>query len=227
MMGNMPRWKLFSVWGNPVYVEPLFLLLMAFFVFSGLTSMTQFAEQLMWAPVLFIGILWHEIGHAVAIQRFGYGNSDIILQGLGGVTVNRRGQTPPGKAAVISVAGPVFSFSLTLVFGIAAALIPGEGLLNWFCFLMAAANGFWGAFNLLPIAPLDGGHIVLHGLRSKFPQRKAYLYSAYSSLVAMAVIGIPMVVIFNMSMIFIVILGFLFVSHNMQVIRAIQGGAAV
>ena len=224
-MGQMPRWKLFTIWGSPVYVEPLFLLLVAFFVFSGLTSVTQFAEQLMWAPVLFIGILWHEIGHALAIKKFGYGNSVIVLQGLGGVTINQRGETPPGKAAVISVAGPIFSFSLTLVFGLAAFLIPGEGLLNHLCFLMAAANLFWGVFNLLPISPLDGGHIVLHGLRAKFPRRKAYLYSAYSSLAAMALIGIPMVAIFNMSLIFIVILGFLFVSHNMQIIRAVQGGA--
>lgn len=226
MMGQMPRWKLFTAGGHTVYLEPLFLLLVGFFVFSGLSSTSQFAEQLLWAPILFVGVLWHEFGHAIAIKRFGYGPSTIVLQGLGGVTINqRRGETPPGRSAVISVAGPLFSLSLTLVFGIAAALYPGGGLLETFFVNMAAANAFWGLFNLLPIAPLDGGHIVLHGLRAKFPQRKAYLYSAYSSLVALVVLAIPISAM--LSPMWGVMLGLLFGMHNVQVIQQLKAGARI
>ena len=225
MMGEMPRWKLFKVGGHTVYLEPLFLLLIGFFAFSGLTSMQQLPTQLLWAPVLFIGILWHEIGHAIAIQKFGYGTSEIVLQGLGGVTINRRGKTPPGRGAVISVAGPVFSLSLTVVFGIATLLYQNDDLLGQFFFFMAWANGIWAVFNMLPIAPLDGGHIVLHGLRSKFPERKAYLYSAYSSLVILALLAVPLLMF--TSPILMVLLLLLFGMHNMQVIRAIKGGAAI
>ena len=225
MMGQMPRWKLFTIGGHEVYREPLFLLLIGFFVFAGLTSSSQFAERLLWAPILFIGVLWHEIGHAMAIKRFGYGSSVIVLQGMGGVTINNRRNTPPGRAAVISVAGPVFSLSLTLIFGIAAFLYPSQDLLGTFFYLMAAVNAFWAVFNLLPIAPLDGGHIVLHGLRAKFPQRKAYLYSAYSSLAVLALLAVPMLMF--LSPMWTAILGIIFAMHNVRVIQAIRGGAAV
>lgn len=224
-MGDMPRWKLFTLGGHTVYLEPLFLLLIAFFAFSGLKSLDQLPAALLWGPVLFIGILWHELGHAFAIQKFGYGTSTIILQGMGGVTINRRGNTPPGKGAIISVAGPLFSFSLTLVFGLASYFYPANDLLGQFFYFMAWANFVWGAFNLLPIAPLDGGHIVLHGLRAKFPSRKAHLYSAYSSLAVLALLAIPLGMF--MSGIFMIILGLMFVMHNLQVIRAVNAGAAI
>lgn len=219
-MGEMPRWKLFTAGGHTVYLEPWFLLLVGFFVFAGITSTAQFAERLLWAPILFIGVLWHEFGHAIAIKKLGYGNSIIILQGLGGVTINNRRNTPPGKSALISVAGPVFSLSLTLVFGVAAWFYPADDLLNTFFVLMAMANAFWGVFNLLPIAPLDGGHIVLHGLRAKFPERKAYLYSAYSSLAILAILAVPLS--FVLSGFFAVLLAILFAMHNVRVIQALR-----
>lgn len=223
MLGQMPRWKLFSVGGHVVYLEPIFLLLVAFFVFSGLTSAAQLPEKLLWIPILFIGVLWHEFGHAIAIKAFGYGPSTIVLQGLGGVTINeRRGGSPPGKSIAISFAGPLFSFSLTLLFGLAAFFYPGDDLLGTFFYLMALVNGFWGVFNLIPIAPLDGGHIVLHALRFKFTQRKALLYSAYSSLAVLALVLVPMTALGYISPIFGVLLGLLFAMHNWQVLQAVR-----
>lgn len=216
------RWKLFDLFGHPVYLEPLFLLLVAFFSLNGVSSLDQLASGLLWGPVLFIGILWHEIGHAFAIEKFGYGRSTIVLQGLGGVTINRRGRTPPKKGAVISVAGPIFSLSLTCVFGIAWFFYPNADLLKEFFFLMMAANLVWAVFNMLPIAPLDGGHIVHHGLRLKFSEQKAHLYSAYSSLVILALLAIPMMMF--LSPIMTAILGILFAMHNVQVIKALNAG---
>jgi Zn-dependent protease len=221
MLGQMPRWKLFELRGNKVFLEPLFLLLVAFFVFSGLTSASQLGAKLLWVPILFIGVLWHEFGHAFAIQHFGYGPSKIVLQGLGGVTINeRRGGSPPGKSIVISFAGPLFSFSLTLIFGLAAYFYPGQDLLNQFFYLMALVNGFWGVFNLLPIAPLDGGHIVLHALRAKFPRRKALLYSAYSSLAVLALSAIPLLMFVDP--LFTILLALIFAAHNWRILQALK-----
>lgn len=234
MMGQMPRWKIVTIAGHPLYVEPLFLLLIAFFAFSGVTSLAGLLTGLLWAPVLFVSIVWHELGHAFAIDKFGYGKSTIILQGLGGVTVNARGNTPPGKGAAISFAGPAFSFSLVAIFAPLYFLYPGiealsvaggPDLLQQFFFLMMAANVFWGAFNLLPIVPLDGGHIVRHGLRAKLPERKAYLYAAYGSLAMLVLVAIPAMMWLHPM--FTVLLGILFAMHNWQTIKQIQGGAMI
>lgn len=223
MLGQMPRWKLFSVGGHVVYLEPVFLVLVAILVFSGLTSAAELPEKLLWIPVLFIGVLWHEFGHAVAIKRFGYGPSTIVLQGLGGVTINeRRSDSSPGKSIIISLAGPLASLSLTLIFGLAAFFYPGQDLLGSFFQMMAIINALWAVFNLLPISPMDGGHIVLHALRFKFDRRRAFLYSAYSSLAFLALVMVPLVAMGYISAFFGVILGLLFAAHNWQVIQALR-----
>lgn len=206
-----------------MWLEPVFLVLVAIFVFMGMTSIEQLPERLLWIPTLFIGVLWHEFGHAIAIKKFGYGPSKIVLQGLGGVTINsRRSDASPGRSIAISFAGPLFSFSLTIVFGLLAFLLPEAGLLTSFFTLMAFINGIWGVFNLLPIAPLDGGHIVLHALRAKFPARKAFLYSAYSSLAFLVIILVPATFLLNLSLFFTLILGLLFAAHNWQVIQQLK-----
>ena len=223
MLGQMPRWKLFSVGGHVVYLEPVFLVLVAVLVFSGLTSAAELPEKLLWIPVLFIGVLWHEFGHAVAIKRFGYGPSTIVLQGLGGVTINeRRGDSSPGKSIIISLAGPLASLSLTLIFGLAAFFYPAQDLLGSFFQMMAIINALWAVFNLLPISPMDGGHIVLHALRFKFDRRRAFLYSAYSSLAFLALVMVPLIATGYISVFFGVILGLLFAAHNWQVIQALR-----
>lgn len=221
MLGEMPRWRLFKVGGHEVFLEPLFLLLIAFFVFSGLQSASQFATNLLWAPILFIGVLWHEFGHAIAIKKYGYGPSTIILQGLGGVTINQnRGNSPPGKSIVISLAGPAFSLSLTVIFGLAAFFYPGDDLIGTFFTLMAWVNGVWAVFNLLPINPMDGGHVVLHALRAKFPARKALRYSAISSLVVLAILAVPLLYFFDPFLTIILML--LFGMQNVQVLKQVR-----
>ena len=188
MFGNMPRWRLFKIWGHEVFMEPVFLLLLAFFVFSSVTSATSLIENVViWIPALTIGILWHELGHAIAIKRFGYGPSTIVLQGFGGVTINRSGKRPPKKSIIISLAGPAFSLSLTLIFGLAWYFYPNDDLLKLSFGGIAGVNGVLAFFNLLPINPLDGGHVLLHSLRLFLKnERKALLYTVYVSLALLA-----------------------------------------
>jgi Zn-dependent protease len=229
MLGQMKRWKLFNFNGHPVFMEPFFLLLVAFFVFSGLQSPDQFFQNLLWAPILFISILWHEIGHAIAIDRAGYGKSQIVLQALGGVTINQRKVgAPPNHGAIISVMGPIFSFSLVLIFGLAYAFYPGNDLLSHFFKMMAVINTVWGAFNLLPIFPMDGGNIMLHGFR-KFTgnDTKSMLNTAYVSLGVLALFVVSSLVLPIISPFFVVILAMLFGFQNWQIIQQLKGGQRI
>ena len=221
MFGKMPRWRLFKIWGNEIFMEPVFLALIAFFVFSGVNNSTQLLSGLLLAPVLFFGLLWHELGHAITTKKMGYGNSQIVMQGMGAVAISQRPvNTPPKKAALISVMGPLFSLSITLVFGLIYAFVPMEGMLKEFAYKMAMYNGFWAIFNLLPINPFDGGHIMLAGFRAFYKNdRKAYLTTAYVSLGVLAVLAlVANAYIGFMGIIIAVLVGF----TNIQIIQQLK-----
>lgn len=230
MFGNSGKsWKLFSVLGHQVHITPWFLVLIAFFSFSGLQAgqgMQAFEQLLIWAPLLFVGILFHEFGHAFAIQAFGYGPSYIELQGFGGVTVNtQRRQASPGRSIVISLAGPLASLLL--------AAIAGGILLVWqpqaagfsatFLTYMALINVVWAVFNMLPINPMDGGQVVLHALHWGLKDlRKAMRYSAISSLV---VLGAGLALTFALGMggisfLWILMLCAIFAMQNWRIYQA-------
>jgi Zn-dependent protease len=237
MFGSSNKsWKLFTVFGHDVYLTPWFLVLVAFFSFSSLRAgagMEALTNVIIWAPVLFGGILLHEFGHAFALQAYGYGGSKIELHGFGGVTINqRRGQSPPGQSIVISLAGPFASLLLGLLSAGALMIytgmsvtgaFAGGGLLPTFLQTMAIVNLVWAVFNMLPINPMDGGHVVLHGLRWGLKDnRKAMRYSAISSL---AFLGLLVVVVFalgfsGISLLWILLLAGMFGMQNWQILKA-------
>jgi stage IV sporulation protein FB len=234
------RWKLFELFGHPIFVSPWFLVLIALFSFTGLRAgagMQALEQLVIWAPVLFGGILFHELGHAAALKKYGYGNSQIVLHGFGGVTINkRRSNSPPGRSIVISAAGPIFSLLLAVISALAlmvyadtsslAEAVEAGGLFASFLKMMALINLVWAIFNMLPINPMDGGHIVLHGLRGHFKDnRKAMRYSAISSLVFL---GLLVLVVLGLgftgiSLIWILVLGAMFGMQNWRILQATNG----
>lgn len=235
---NGKSWHLFTLSGHKVFVSPWFLVLIGLFSFAGVRAgggMEVLTNALIWAPVLFIGLLFHEFAHAYAIQGFGYGSSQIMLHGFGGVTVNRRrGDSPPAKSVAISLAGPAASLLLGLIFvgvslltpvSLAAAQNPAASLWAQFVSAMAWVNIVWAIFNMLPINPLDGGHVVLHSLRGFLKDdRKAYRYSAISSLV---VLGLGLVAALamgfsGMSLLWLIFLAAMFGMQNWQILKATE-----
>lgn len=226
--GSSPRWHLFTLGGHRVYMEPWFLLLTAVFVFMGLNTAQALPYQLMWAPILFFGILLHEFGHAIAIKALGYGPSTIILQGLGGVTINAtRGESSPNHSIIISLAGPAVSLLLCVLSYAGLHVYQGtmggtNALLIYFLGLNALVNLVWTIFNMLPINPLDGGHVVLHALRKFFPVRKALLYSAYSSLATLALVALFAMMTARLGF-FVIILTVMFGIQNWQTIQVLKG----
>lgn len=222
MFGNMPRWKLFSVAGSPVLMEPVFLLLVAFFVFSGMNSAADFAQNLTWAPILFISILWHEIGHAVAIDRLGFGKSTIVLQGFGGVTINER-RANPNQSIIISLAGPAFTISLIFIFGIAAFFYPNEDTLNHFFSMMFIINIVWAIFNLLPIFPMDGGNVMMSVFEKIYKNRhKALLHTAYVSLGFIGLVVVASLVFKLLSPLWTILIVFMFGFQNWQIVQQLR-----
>ena len=111
---------------------------------------------------LFLIVLMHEFGHALACKSVGGVAQEIILWPLGGLAYVQ----PPQRAGAMLwsiVAGPLVNVVLLPLLFVPAVLLnhfaPGAfgGKLLWF---VAWTNFALLVFNLLPFYPLDGGQIV-------------------------------------------------------------------
>jgi stage IV sporulation protein FB len=174
------RWYLFSVMGNKVYMTLSFLIIMVLFAGMGVQTGAQLLVGLLWVPVLFIGILLHELGHAFASKKLGYGHSEIVFWGLGGLAINRySGKRSHVHQILISLAGPLVSGLLALAsLGVLFALegaFTSTGYFGKFWELMVMANGFWAIFNLIPIHPMDGGQAMGSALQMGMKNRERAL----------------------------------------------------
>jgi stage IV sporulation protein FB len=204
-----------SIRGTTIAVDFSFLIIVALFVASAYDRNLGVHYALLWVPVLFVSVLIHELAHAAAIALFGYGSSEIVLGGMGGVTMNRR-KARPWHDVVISVAGPLSSFGLawlvTLIFynvpitrqdPMLAALLP----------MLRQANIWWGIFNLLPVSPLDGGHAVRNFLRMFLTEKTSFVIAVWIAIVVGAGVAIAG---FMFRMIFLGILIAWYVFMNYQ-----------
>lgn len=173
-------------------VDASFLILMVFFVATFYDPKQGMRYALLWAPVLFISVLLHELAHAGAIALFGYGGSQIVLGGMGGVTVSQR-RGKPWHDMLISLAGPLASFAvawLTATFVFRMPRVLHDPMLAAFLPLLVTANKWWGIFNLIPISPLDGGHVVRHFFRIFLKERSAFVVSVWVGIVIGAIVAI-------------------------------------
>lgn len=109
------------------------------------------------AAVLMCMVGFHECGHVYAMWRCGVPVKGIyFLPFLGGVAVGKGIASTRGQNAYINLNGPAWGTALVaLCF---AGYFADRAALPWL-----AAAGTWGAlinlFNLLPVVPLDGGHL--------------------------------------------------------------------
>jgi len=178
------RIHLGSILGTTITLDFSFVILLIFWVMSYIqTAGVQYA--LLWIPVIFISVLFHELAHAATIGLFGFGPSEIVLQGIGGVTINER-RAKPWQDLFISAAGPLSSFLLAFLVRLAMVNIPYLSRDPFFLNLLpllVQANILWGFFNLLPVAPLDGYGILRHFLRIILSEGVAFVISIFTSMI--------------------------------------------
>jgi Zn-dependent protease len=147
------------------------------------------ATIVVWIAIVLVSVLIHEFGHAFAIRRHRV-EPTITLHWMGGTTA-WRAILPLGRRslAFISLAGPFAGFAFAgLLYGVFivlrqfhVALPPlGQFALGQLLFV----NLFWGAVNLIPVLPFDGGHVLEHALGPK----RIRLTAAISFATAAAVV---------------------------------------
>ena len=150
-----------KVLGIPTKIDPSFWLL-SFFIASSRGFNPPLILE--WLVVVFISVLFHELGHALVGRRFGL-SPQITLYSMGGLTSwTEVTEISPAKNLAISLAGPAAGFLLGGICFVAGpavlTAVPSELFTVAYHDLIWVNIG-WGIFNLLPILPLDGGHVLV------------------------------------------------------------------
>jgi Zn-dependent protease len=141
----------------------------------GFTSTPQtdpmiLPKVLIYIAVVFVSILWHELGHALFMRRYG-ANAEIVLHGMGGYAIPDRNPGSRFKEFMITLMGPGFGLLLGGAVWLLAKFTPVENSeVGWFTIrALLFVNIGWSLMNLLPVLPMDGGRIMetLLGRRRK------------------------------------------------------------
>ncbi|AFE07220.1 M50 family peptidase [Corallococcus coralloides DSM 2259] len=132
---------------------------------------------LAWMFIVFVSVLVHELGHAVAFRFFGYQPSvDLVF--MGGVTrPNTDSPLPWHKDVVSSFAGPLAGLTLGVLCWVVLMQVRGRSeVADFFLSNFFFANMVWAVLNLLPVPPLDGGHIST-ALATRMFGRRGFIVS--------------------------------------------------
>jgi len=149
----------------PISISP------SFFILAGLISYMSFANNpiymLLMVGVIFVSVLFHEFGHALTARFFGQ-QAEIQLMMTGGLTTHQGPPLKKWQEFMIVLDGPLFGFLLAGLTFVAAIFLPHEGAVGIVLRLFLWINVVWTLLNLLPVLPLDGGHLVRIVLTSLF-----------------------------------------------------------
>jgi Zn-dependent protease len=151
----------FRIGSIPVLVHPahlLFALALGLSAASDSERLPPAAVVAVWIVLVFVSVLFHELGHAVAFRAFGY-RSTIQLVMFGGVTTPETDRPLSwGKDVVTTLAGPIFGIALGALCFWLAPRVDGE-LARYSLVWGGRTNAVWAVFNLLPVLPMDGGRV--------------------------------------------------------------------
>lgn len=182
-----------SLWGIPLRIQPLFFLLAGFIGWAN-TQGQDLMSIFVWMFVIFISILWHELGHAITAIAFGQ-NVAIELTAFGGVTYRQGKKLRGWQDFIITLNGPLSGFLLASVSYNLYFMVNDWELNPYILLALTVAtsiNIVWSALNLLPILPLDGGQlmsIILEGIFGVRGMKCAYILSILLGL-SLAIYGL-------------------------------------
>lgn len=193
------RWRMFGI---DVRVHPMFWLVTTILGWdwyrAGETGAEGVGYVALWVLCVFVSILVHEMGHVVAMRASG-SQARIVLFGFGGLAIPDSVPSARWRRIVISLAGPGAQFLLLgviwlLVYRLELLGGPREHLVRLVerdpAFLAVLMlwwiNLFWPILNLVPIWPLDGGHVSRELCEAAAPRNGR----RYSLLLSMLTAGV-------------------------------------
>src|SRR5438270_2640978 len=154
---------LFRLFGVDVFLHWWWFLVAVYEIQSRAGQYSSITWNILEYLALFLIVLMHEFGHALACRQVGGRASQIVLWPLGGVAYVEPPQRP-GATLWSIAAGPLVNVALIPILFAAVNVshsvgMPGTdihkllGMVSWI-------NVGLLVFNILPIYPLDGGQIL-------------------------------------------------------------------
>ena len=164
-MTQSGSFRLFRVVGIEVFLHWSWFIVAVFEINNRRDSYSSLAWNAAEYVALFVIVLLHEFGHALACRQVGGQANRIVLWPLGGVAFVAPPERPGATLWAIA-AGPLVNLVLIPP---ALLLAGGSQWMGWgdafpdaqhFLWAMVYINVGLLVFNLLPIYPLDGGQIL-------------------------------------------------------------------
>jgi stage IV sporulation protein FB len=194
----------FRLFRIPFRVQIWFLVTMVLLNYQRLSPFTEsplFVTLWTLQGMVFaaVAVIVHELGHCLAYRRFGQEPS-VMLWGLGGITFGQS-RLPWKRKLVVSVSGCVFAM---LTMGLVGWILTEYVFPSPFGRMVPLSINtwaptiaediwffawFWSLVNLLPILPLDGGHVVEALLEWRYGEPRKQI-ARMVSVVAGAVLGL-------------------------------------
>jgi len=157
--------------GIQLRIHVTFVLLIAWLALGS-------AGAVVFVLLLFLCVVLHEFGHALAAKGYGINTPDITLLPIGGVARLERIPEEPKQELVIAAAGPavtaIIALSLFVVIAsrggteFGASVQSGDLVVNLF-----KINVWLLLFNLIPAFPMDGGRVLRALLATRLSYARA------------------------------------------------------
>jgi len=225
-------WKVAKIAGIDVFIHSTFFILIAWIGFSywiTQRSVNAVVNGVVFILLLFLFVLMHEFGHALAARKYGIATRDITLLPIGGLARLERMPKEPKQELWVALAGPLVNLVLAvLLFGWLFLTNGLGGLLNTtitegsLLQRLAIVNVTLLLFNLIPAFPMDGGRVLRAFLAMRMEYTRATQTAATIGQGFALVFGL-VGILFLLFIAFFVWIGASQESSSVQVREAISG----
>ncbi len=127
--------------------------------YKGWTTWEYWSVGMVTSIFFFFSVLLHELGHSVVAKKYKYEVKGIKLFIFGGVSEITVEPKSPKEEFLISIAGPIVSILLGVIFYYLATFFKHDSMIYAFAKYIGWINIILGIFNLFPGFPLDGGRV--------------------------------------------------------------------
>ena len=168
--------------GIDVRMHITFILLIgwvAFIYWRQGQSVAAAVAGIIFILAVFLCVVLHEFGHALAARRYGIKTRDIILLPIGGVARLEKLPSNPLQELLVALAGPAVNVVIAATIFVWIRLSGSIEIFNFSATAdpllqrMLYVNLFMVAFNMIPALPMDGGRALRAVLAMLTEHRRA------------------------------------------------------